>query len=104
MEYVNSELMAGVGVISPPRRYRDTRSRTTVRGYADTDAGRALAARGVSSVRVIHADGTEETRSVYSFRGSRSITRKAPQNPTAPQAPDVLRLAEIVGYIGNVED
>lgn len=67
--------------------------RTTCRGIAPTPEGIELAVRGISSVRVILADGTETTRSVHSFRSksdaqrvTRAKTTTAPNRDIAIQA------------------
>ena len=49
--------------------------RTNCRGYAETDEGRDFASRGIASVRVFYADGTETTRSVHSFRKGSDASR-----------------------------
>lgn len=75
--------------------------RTNVRGYADTEAGRELASQGVSSVRVIHADGSEETRSVHSFRKGRDSTRNYGRTAPVAKVSDCQRMAETIGYTGD---
>lgn len=85
-----------------PRKKRSrgnvAQPRTRCRGYANTPEGRELAKQGISSVRVIHADGTEETRGIGSFRKG-SERRSRPKVVEARQS-DVQRFAERLGSVG----
>lgn len=76
--------------------------RTNCRGYADTDAGRELASQGIASVRVIHADGTEVTRSVHSFRKGSDGSRVARAKAVAATQNDCQRFADTIGYVGDL--
>lgn len=78
------------GNVAPPR--------VTCRGYAPTDEGRELAKQGISSVRVIHADGTEETRSIHSYR--KGSARKGTPKVREARQTDVERFAEKLGSVG----
>lgn len=80
--------------------------RTTVRGFAETDEGRALADEGIASVKVTRiVDGIEvtETRSVHSFRKGRTSTSRIPRSAPVARVSDCQRFADTIGYVGNGE-
>lgn len=81
------------GNIAPPR--------VTSRGYAETNEGRELAQQGIASVRVIMADGSEETRTANSFRKGRTRTSRIPRTAPALKQNDCQRFAETIGYLGD---
>lgn len=86
-KYVNPELVRGAGVVCPPPNARASErwTATASRCVGTVDG------RSIPSVRVIHADGSSEVRTVSSFRKSRDgYTRKATQ-AVAPKQPEALR-------------
>ena len=78
--------------------------RTHCRGFAETDEGRELASRGIASVRVIVADGTETTRSVHSFRKGSDGTRVARAKAVVRAESRDIALMATMGTIHDPND
>lgn len=76
---VNPCLVRGIGTVNPPaptsasRNSWDRGMRGTVRGIAP---GTEDSSDGTPTVLVTHADGSQEIRTVSSFRGTREYTRR----------------------------
>jgi hypothetical protein len=104
MEYINPELVAGVGIISPPRSYPHQQPRDRCVGTAMDGDTPVLTPQGGATVKVTYADGTVEYKSAAGFSNKRGPrVSRAAQQPREHHVPDVLRYVNIVGNIGNVE-
>jgi len=72
------------------------------RGMRGRTVGVANPTDTIPTVRVIHADGTTAIVPASNFHKSRT-TRNRQRTVQQNTQPEVLRMAEVVGYIGNVE-
>lgn len=102
-DYVNPELVRGIGVISPPRHVSANPTafeygswargmRGTTRGIAP---GTEDTSDGTPTMRVIHADGTANIVPVHTTRTRNTrYTRTAPIMP-APTTPETATLPSI---------
>lgn len=104
--YANRELLQGIGVISPPRKYPnraplDKCVGTALRGGIE---GTPILMDGRATVRVMRPDGTDTIVPASNFRKSHKTRSARKQGATvADSRPDVIRYVDIVGNIGNVE-